>query len=273
MKKLFLDMPNAKYHASDGISKTGLDLFAKDPHAVEWAKRCPVDEEKLKTFDFGDAMHAISLEPDRLKSEFVTMPPFNLRTNEGKESKKAFLEETKGHKVLTDDEHKKLHLMFESLMAHPECRKLIEANGVAESSYFYTDPETGILLRCRPDKIVGRKLIDVKTTPTLAKFHYSVDEFRYWIQAPWYCDIVRQFQDVSHLEFLVIQKTIEIGRYPCAVWQLPPEVVEYGRLTMRRELRKYADFMSSDKKPPTQYLEMPWRFQQEAEEAVSEVII
>ena len=273
MKKVFLNMPNNVYHASPGISKTGLDLFAKDPHAVEWAKNCPVDQEKLKTFDFGDAMHAICLEPDRLKSEFVQAPDVNLRTNAGKHELAEFFDDNKDKKILTCAEFKQLGLMFESVMAHPQCRAIIEADGVAESSYLYTDPETGILLRCRPDKIVGSKLIDVKTTPTLAKFHYSVVDFRYYVQAPWYCDIVSQFQDVSHMEFLVIQKTIEIGRYPCAVYRLAPEIVEYGRLTMRRELREYAEFLSSDKKPPTQYLEMSWRFQQEADEAVNEVII
>ena len=273
MKEVFLNMPNAEYHASPGISKTGLDLFAKDPHAVEWSKRCPVDEEKLKTFDFGDAMHAICLEPERLKSEFVIAPEVNLRTNAGKAELAGFMDDHKSSKILSAEDHKKLNLMFESVMAHPQCRAIIEADGVAESSYLYTDPETGILLRCRPDKIVGSKLIDVKTTPTLAKFHYSVDDFRYHVQASWYCDIVSQFQDVSHMEFLVIQKTIEIGRYPCAVYRLPPEIVDYGRLTMRRELREYADFLSSDKKPPTQYLEMSRWFQQEADEAVNEVII
>jgi hypothetical protein len=72
--KFIADMSNSEYHGGKGVSKTTLDMASSDPHRPEWSRKCPQDEEKIKTFDFGDAMHAICLEPERLKSEFIDMP-------------------------------------------------------------------------------------------------------------------------------------------------------------------------------------------------------
>ena len=93
MEGFIKDMTNEDYHASRAVSKSTLDHIDQDPERVSWAKNCPQDLDKIKTFDFGDAMHAICLEPDRLKEEFVVMPAFNLRTNAGKEDKQAFEKE------------------------------------------------------------------------------------------------------------------------------------------------------------------------------------
>lgn len=266
-KRFVADMPNEEYHGGKGISKTTIDMFAADPYRPEWARKCPQDDEKIKTFDFGDAMHAICLEPDRLKSEFVVMPPFNLRTNQGKADKAAFVEENKSAKILTDAEHRQLQLMFESVMAHREARALIEADGIAEGSYFWTDERTGLDCKCRPDKHIEAQslLVDVKTCPDLKKFAYSVDDYRYYVQDPWYCDGVSRFGDPVQMEFLVIQKTIECGRYPVMVVKLPQEAIEYGRAIYRENLMHCAEFLSSGVQPGTRELVMGHQFDRKAE--------
>jgi exodeoxyribonuclease VIII len=268
MGQPILDIPNEEYHSHPAVSKSRLDMIAKDPCAVEWANKCPQDAEKLKTFDFGDAMHAICLEPERLKSEFVVMPKYDLRTTVGKADKAAFVAAHDESKILTTDDHKKLTLMYESVMAHPEARALIEAEGIAEGSWFWKDAETGLECKCRPDKQIGSRLVDVKTTPDLAKFCYSVEDFRYHVQDPWYCDGVAACGiELPYMEFLVIQKTISIGRYPVMVVRLPEEAIEYGRMLYRRDLQAYADFLERGK-PETTELPMHYRFMNEAMEAV-----
>jgi exodeoxyribonuclease VIII len=262
------------HHPARGVSKSTLDMFNDDPLKPAWSKDCPQDNDKIKTFDFGDAMHAICLEPDRLKSEFVVMPPFNLRTNVGKEEKAEFCEEHKGSKILTSDDHKKLNLMFDSVMAHPKARALIEAEGIAEGSYFWTDEETGLECKCRPDKNIQSQnlLVDVKTTPDLKKFNYSVDDYRYYVQDPWYCDGVSRFEGDVRMEFLVIQKTIEIGRYPLMVCRLPTEAIEYGRAIYRQNLNDYARFLELEQEPETQELIMGYQFNSRADDHFGDVI-
>lgn len=269
------DLSNEDYHNDEGISKTTLDHAASDPHRVAWSKACPIDSEKLKTFDFGDAMHAICLEPDRLKSEFVVMPKLNLRTNAGKEERDEFVKAHTAHKILTDDESKQLNLMLESVMAHHEARALIEDQGIAEGSYFWTDKETGLLCKCRPDKNIQSKglLVDVKTTPDLKKFAYSVDDYRYYVQDPWYCDGVKHVTGEDfRMEFLVIQKNIDCGRYPVEVLRLPEEAIQYGREIYRRDLDNYAEFMQLEQAPETRTLDMGYRFNQKIEMHYGEVM-
>jgi len=247
--KFYTDLPNEIYHSSAGMSKTKLDLFARDPASLEWAQKCPVDAEKMTALNFGDAMHAICLEPDRLKSDFVVMPEFDGRTNAGKADRASFIAENSGKAILTHDEHKKLNLMFESVMAHPVARSLIEAEGRAEASYYWEDPITGLLCKCRPDKsIIGtRRLVDIKTTDTLANFErYSIEDYRYFVQDPFYCDGVNAVGGDDHKDefvFLVIQKTIELGRYPVGVIVLPEEAVIYGRKLYRKNLDEYRRFL------------------------------
>lgn len=276
IKHKYIDgMPNDEYHASKAISKTTLDLAAEDPLGPAWSRSCPVDAEKLKTFDFGDAMHAICLEPDRLKSEFVVMPKLDLRTREGKTEKAEFEKAHVNSKILTNEEHKKLSLMFESVMAHPQARALIEAEGVAERSYFWNDDRTGLDCKCRPDKLFSDRglLVDVKTAPDLKKFSYSVDDYRYYIQDPWYCDGVQRFYgSPMRMEFLVIQKTIEIGRYPVMVVKLPDDAIQYGREQYRKELDRYAEFLQLGEPPETREIEMGWNFNRRIEEHYGDVI-
>jgi len=204
------------------------------------------------------------------------MPAFNLRTNAGKAERDIFMKEHSNSKILTTLEHKQLNLMFESVMAHGEARALIEADGLAEASYFWTDERTGLGCKCRPDKHIerdGRLLIDVKTTPFLAKFHLSVDDYRYYVQDPWYCDGVARFHhdETVRMEFLVIQKTIECGRYPVGVVKLPDDVVEYGRQVYREDLNRYAEYMNSEQQPETRELDMGYRFGQKMDDHFGEV--
>lgn len=276
MSKFVSGMSNKDYHSGKEVSKSTLDMVSQDLFKPMWARDCPQDEDKIKTFDFGDAMHAICLEPDRLKSEFIAMPPCDRRTKKGKADSIAFMEEYKDFKILEDAEYKQLNLMFESIMSHLPARALIEAEGVAEGSYFWNDESTGLDCKCRPDKhIVSQNLlVDVKTTPDLKKFCYSVADYRYHVQDAWYCDGVSRFYDESvRMEFLVIQKTIEIGRYPVMVVKLPPEAIEYGRALYREDLQKYAEFLSLDVQPETTELPMHYRFLEHAIEKITEVII
>lgn len=273
------NMSNEDYHKRPEISKSQLDLFTDDQYAIQWHKECPVDSEKVKTFDFGDAVHAICLEPGRLKSEFITLPDTFQgvtavgQTNIAKEAREAFKEENSNKKILSILDHKKLNLMFESVMAHPQARALIEAEGLAESSWFWTDGDTGVECRCRPDKLIKSLLVDVKSTPELVKFKYSVDDYRYYVQDAFYCDgLAANGIDSPEMEFLVIQKNISIGRYPVMVCRLPEDVVEYGRVIYRQDLESYARYLDGHR-APTMELEMAPRFYVDLDETFGGVTI
>lgn len=262
-KNMPIEMSNSEYHAHPALGKSRLDMINKDPHSLVWANQCARDDKKMENLDFGDAMHAICLESWRLKAEFAAMPEVDGRTKEGKAIKEAFYAENKGKKILSADDFKKLELMYDSVMSHPQARDLLEAAGVNEGSYFWTDKETGLELKCRPDREIESRglLIDIKTTDSLKKFAYAVEDYRYHVQDSFYCDGVGNFKDKPRMLFLVIQKTIDLGRYPVHVWELPEEAKMEGRRCYQADLRKYARFLESGK-PLHSYdeLQMSYKF-------------
>lgn len=254
---------NTEYHQRDEISKSQLDIFHGNKNGLQWLKDCPVDDEKIETFDFGTACHEILLEPDAFKNNFVVAPNLNMRTNAGKEEMRLFKIEHEAKKILAFDEYKKLSLMRESVMADPAARHWIEAQGVAEGSWFWTDPDTGVECRCRPDKdIVGtRFLMDIKSTDTIKKFNFSVDDYRYYVQDPFYTDgLTANGVEKNEMVFLVMQKHIECGRYPVKCVTLPLDVKQFGRDEYKRDLENLAKYREKNKIVLADSLEMSRNF-------------
>lgn len=252
----------AEYHAHPAIGKSTLDLIARDPYLVEWSRAAPVDTSKTEALNLGDAVHAALLEPDRYAKTYAVAPELNLRTNDGKAALKAFEEANQGKTILSAEDDQQIRNMVESIMAHPQARELIEAEGLVERSYFWTDGPTGIECKCRPDKFIPERglLIDVKTTPSIAKFTYSVEDFRYYVQDPWYCDGLKKFGHAAQMAFLVVQKSAELGRYPVQVFTLPEDVILFGRQTYRRDLDRYARFLDGKERGRIQELSIHYRF-------------
>lgn len=46
---IYYDISNEDYHAGDGVSKSQLDMVAKNPALLKWVKAAPEDEEKIST--------------------------------------------------------------------------------------------------------------------------------------------------------------------------------------------------------------------------------
>ncbi|EBI8091922.1 exonuclease VIII, partial [Salmonella enterica] len=183
---IYYDIPNEAYHAGPGVSKSQLDDIADTPAIYLWRKNAPVDTEKTKSLDTGTAFHCRILEPEEFSKRFIIAPEFNRRTSAGKEEEKTFLEECArtGRTVLTAEEGRKIELMYQSVMALPLGQWLVESAGYAESSVYWEDPETGILCRCRPDKIIPEFhwIMDVKTTADIQRFRTAYYDYRYHVQ-------------------------------------------------------------------------------------------
>ncbi|EEO8062676.1 exodeoxyribonuclease VIII, partial [Salmonella enterica] len=222
---IYYDIPNEAYHAGPGVSKSQLDNIADTPAIYLWRKNAPVDTEKTKTLDTGTAFHCRVLEPEEFSKRFIIAPEFNRRTSAGKEEEKTFLEECArtGRTVLTAEEGRKIELMYQSVMALPLGQWLVESAGYAESSVYWEDPETGILCRCRPDKIIPEFhwIMDVKTTADIQRFRTAYYDYRYHVQDAFYSDGYRaQFGEIPIFVFLVASTTAECGSYPVEIFMM-----------------------------------------------------
>ena len=86
---IYFDISNEDYHAGDGVSKSQLDMVAKNPALLKWVQAAPEDEEKKSALDMGTALHCLLLEPGEFDKRFIVSPKFD-RRNKVKRTKKHF---------------------------------------------------------------------------------------------------------------------------------------------------------------------------------------
>ncbi|EHO1103072.1 PD-(D/E)XK nuclease-like domain-containing protein, partial [Salmonella enterica] len=266
---IYYDIPNEAYHAGPGVSKSQLDDIADTPAIYLWRKNAPVDTEKTKSLDTGTAFHCRVLEPEEFSKRFIIAPEFNRRTSAGKEEEKIFLEECArtGRTVLTAEEGRKIELMYQSVMALPLGQWLVESAGYAESSVYWEDPETGILCRCRPDKIIPEFhwIMDVKTTADIQRFRTAYYDYRYHVQDAFYSDGYRaQFGEIPTFVFLVASTTAECGRYPVEIFMMGEDAKLAGQREYRRNLQTLAECLNNDEWPAIKTLSLPRRAKENA---------
>ncbi|EFH1847772.1 exodeoxyribonuclease VIII [Escherichia coli] len=259
---IYYGISNENYHAGPGVSKSQLDDIADTPALYLWRKNAPVDTTKTKTLDLGTAFHCRVLEPEEFSNRFIVAPEFNRRTNAGKEEEKAFLMEcaSTGKTVITAEEGRKIELMYQRVMALPLGQWLVESAGHAESSIYWEDPETGILCRCRPDKIIPEFhwIMDVKTTADIQRFKTAYYDYRYHVQDAFYSDgYEAQFGVLPTFVFLVTSTTVECGRYPVEIFMMGEEAKLAGQQEYHRNLRTLADCLNTDEWPAIKTLSLP----------------
>ncbi|HED6353668.1 TPA: exodeoxyribonuclease VIII [Escherichia coli] len=259
---IYYGISNENYHAGPGVSKSQLDDIADTPALYLWRKNAPVDTTKTKTLDLGTAFHCRVLEPEEFSNRFIVAPEFNRRTNAGKEEEKAFLMEcaSTGKTVITAEEGRKIELMYQSVMALPLGQWLVESAGHAESSIYWEDPETGILCRCHPDKIIPEFhwIMDVKTTADIQRFKMAYYDYRYHVQDAFYSDgYEAQFGVQPTFVFLVASTTVECGRYPVEIFMMGEEAKLAGQQEYHRNLRTLADCLNTDEWSAIKTLSLP----------------
>lgn len=260
---IYYDISNEDYHNGEGVSKSQLDLIEKCPALYLWNKSAPIDTDKIKSLDFGSAFHCFLLEPIEFNKRFIIAPEINRQTKAGKEqfSELTIQAEENKQTILTHEEFKKLNLMKDSAMALPLAKWMIEADGTCESSIYWTDEETDILCRCRPDKLIPSQkwIIDLKTTADINRFQNSVYDYRYHVQDAFYTDGVQSaFGDRFTFFFLAVSTTIDCGKYPVQIFALDSLAKEIGYTSYKKNLHTLADCKKNDDFSSIQTLSLPY---------------
>lgn len=238
----FENMPDDEYRKTDALANSDALLIARSPSDFVWSKTAPTDPNKINTTDIGKALHCALLEPERF-DDLVFVSSFKGRNTKGFQD-----EQLNNHDklVLTNDEAEQVRIMVASVMAHPTAKMLLEANGPCESSVFVKDSDTGMNLKCRPDKDLVNSMgliLDIKSTSSIEDWRSDREwinplfKFNYGHQGSFYTDVCEQHygKEIERFVFLVIQKTIELGRYPVAVISISrDELIEQGFWTQHR---------------------------------------
>ena len=238
-----LTLPFDKYLEADGISQSMLKHMARSPAHFQYAlthKEPPTENQII-----GRIFHTAVLEPDQFAGSFYLRPETYPGPNGPKKWNgnsnfcKDWLDDHSNLEVITLDQHQMILDMKKSVMEHPSARRALEA-GKTEYSLFVKDPETGIGLKCRPDRLSGNTIPDLKSTIDASPegFARQVAQRGYDVQAAFYLDVANWCGlDKKYFIFIACEKE---PPYAVGVYQLDEQSIECGRSKYRSWLNTAA---------------------------------
>lgn len=240
---MIADITNEAYQAHPAIGKSGLwTIYSKSPYHYKFAERSETSAQR-----FGSAAHCAILEPNRFGKEYVRGPD----DKRGKKWAEAIIE-SEGKTLITSAEYDDACRIRDVLHRESVVQRLTSGRTDIELSSFWTDPETGVQCKCRPD-IFNHKmglLADIKTAADGRphKFRNSVVDYGYHVQDPFYVQGWNANAAVKAEAFLfiVIEKT---APFAYSLYELSKPAVEEGERIIRASLASYAKCAASDNWP------------------------
>lgn len=232
-----VEMTSDEYHSAPGYSSSLIKDAMYQSLLHWWHAHVNPEREAVekKEFDIGTATHTAILEPDLLDQQVIVSPPFNLRSSTARAERAKFVEENPGKIILLPDELEAVKKIRDRVHGHPVARGLL-SGGKAEQSFFATDPETGELIKCRPDYLQasGFAMIDLKSTKNAAPgpFYWDSKKYHYDISVPWYFDVLDNLygEVPQHWIWLAVEKE---PPYAIGIYYALPEQIERARVQAR----------------------------------------
>lgn len=282
-------IPAGEYHAGPGTSKSDLQHLAKSPaHYKE--HKTNVSREPTEAMQFGTLLHTLLLEPDEIENIVARGPDCERRAKADKARWEQFWRSSDGKVRLTHDGRiiakdgsgtikasTKLTIDLADtlcfvLRSKLASREALESGGMVERSLYHTDPETGILVRCRPDILHnGPTISDVKTCEDASYegFSKQIANFDYHVQAAMYLDIANALgMDKQTFGFIAVEKEPPYAS-ACYFLGIESPAIELGRRIYRQRLRLLAECIEKDNWPdyPDQWQEIDlpmWAYRKES---------
>ena len=168
---------NDNYHNSDGISRSRLMNFQKSPkHYIS-----PKEFKASSAMALGSLVHNILLEPALFDEEFALVPEINKRTKLGRQQFEAFKMEHAGKDLVTEEQLEIANSMVRSILQNKDAKALLGHDALVENSIFWTDQESQLQLKSRPDLWVRDRglIIDLKTTADASTWSFSNSAWKY----------------------------------------------------------------------------------------------
>lgn len=107
------------------LSYSSLKQFRKSPLHFMHYKNKP-KEPASDAMNLGTAVDVLILTPDQFNDKIAVMPELNLRTNQGKADKEAFIDANKGKTIITAKQHEVAKLMSESALNNKAAQEWIK---------------------------------------------------------------------------------------------------------------------------------------------------
>lgn len=252
MKPGIYDMSEDEYHASEGISRSGIMLLKRSP-AHFWYKYINPEKQKEKTTPakiFGNAVHTAILETNSFFNRYCVLPKLDRRTTKGKEQFSEFSAVNIGKIILTEEEYSEIKKICSSINKTEIPRELVDG-AKYEKSIYWIDKETGILCKARPDIWHSNMIVDLKTTKDASFRSFSRDTFSYGyhIQLAMIQEGIRETTGYNMENFISLAIEKEEPFIP-ATYQIDEAVIEAGRNEFKKYLILYKECLEKNQWNP-----------------------
>jgi exodeoxyribonuclease VIII len=241
-------MNQQTYNALPGLNNSGMKWLEKSPaHFKAW-KEGRLGESS-PAMELGIAIHCAVLEPDKFRDVYVALPDTSHLPTSGKKAAmtKAAKKELEGtDKVpLSFFDYNMVLNIFESVMAHPFARYLIEESE-REQTVTWVDKDSGAQCKCRADLIMRDRgvLSDLKSVQdaSQAGFAKGIADYRWHRQAAFYADGC----EAERFNFIAVEK---VPPYGVMVFSVPNHVLEAGRQLYKPLTQLYQTCVQKDEWP------------------------
>lgn len=199
----------------------------------------------------GRAVHCAVLEPDTYPTRYAVAPVCDRRKREGKAAWAAHLEAHPDAATITAADAEVVEGVRAAIEAHPVARHAVR-DGQAELSGYFTDPETGVHCRIRPDYLRAADgiMVDLKTATDASPhgFERAIQTFAYHLQAAFYsvgCEAITG-EPLRDFLFVTAEKT---RPFAVGVYRIEDDALEVGRQQGRAALRRWAECLERDHWP------------------------
>lgn len=248
------EMSNAVYHKKQAIGSSGLKLLKRSP-AHYWAAYINPDREERQQTPaqlLGSAVHMAFLEKSLFDESYIVLPDgIDRRSKDGK----ALYEEiiATGKTPIPEPMWKKIKLMVASAESL-DFSQLLSGITVNEASIFWTDEDSGVDCKIRPDAYLlpcpmfpNGLIIDLKTCGDASPDGFAKNAWNsdMHLQAALYCMGYQNF-------FKPVLKTDGFPRFmwlaieaespfACAYHEAPEYLIDYGCEKVRELLALYSE--------------------------------
>lgn len=230
-------LTNEEYHRHAAISRSMIMEFHKLPALCYYRYINPVTRaDASDAMNFGTALHSAVLEPKLYEETFVVHPKY---TGPGSRALNKQFEQdmlNQGKSIISEDEKSMLDFMQANFN---QCDYAAEAVAKAkiEHSLFWTDPDTGLKLKARPDFFNHSAVFDLKTTKSINKYEFSksIYEYGYHIQAALVMDGLKEVTGKEY-DLFVIFAFEKDAPYCMAPFFISDEALAIGRARYKQIL-------------------------------------
>jgi exodeoxyribonuclease VIII len=246
------DISNHDYHASQGVSKSGLLIYQQCPEKYHYQYLSGQYEKKVTdALALGNLFHTLTLEPHKFEKDYYVISQKTI-PKKGTKPYLDMLEKAEGRECCTSAQLEVATEMAASVHRNKLASDLLRDAQIEHSIYYQVDKD-GPQLKCRPDAIKealsGTIAIDLKSVRSAQVDDMQRDVYNlgYALQAAMIRDGLASIdQEMTRFVYIATEKE---PPYCTAVRELGEHFIDFGEEEFTNIYEDYKESLKNNNWP------------------------